>query len=94
MTPGRIWHMRVAVLLGAGASLDAGLKTTYGLAQDLMTRINSRDVRTWDAVQPELLLHGHMHVPGGGMTDDGRRGGEAWAATHNRAVSASSTWKH
>lgn len=27
----------------------------------------------WDAVQPALLMHGHMHVPGGGATDDGRR---------------------
>lgn len=29
------------MLLGAGASFDAGLKTTYGLAQDLMERVNS-----------------------------------------------------
>jgi hypothetical protein len=33
----------------------------------------ARVTEVWDAVQPELLLHGHMHVPGGGATDDGRR---------------------
>lgn len=27
----------------------------------------------WDAVRPELLAHGHMHAPGGGKTEDGRR---------------------
>lgn len=27
----------------------------------------------WDAVRPELLIHGHMHAPGGGRTQDGRR---------------------
>ena len=27
----------------------------------------------WDAVRPELLLHGHMHTPGGGIAEDGRR---------------------
>lgn len=29
--------------------------------------------RVWDAVRPELLVHGHMHVAGHGMTSDGRR---------------------
>lgn len=29
--------------------------------------------KVWDAVRPELLAHGHMHVPGGGATEDGRR---------------------
>jgi hypothetical protein len=35
----------------------------------------SRDrvAEVWDAVHPELLAHGHLHVPGGGMTEDGRR---------------------
>lgn len=27
----------------------------------------------WDAVRPDLLMHGHMHVPDGGTTCDGRR---------------------
>lgn len=27
----------------------------------------------WDGVRPTLLAHGHMHAPGGGRTDDGRR---------------------
>lgn len=27
----------------------------------------------WDAVRPELLAHGHMHVAAGGKTEDGRR---------------------
>lgn len=29
--------------------------------------------RVWDAVGPSLLMHGHMHAPGGGVTADGRR---------------------
>ena len=29
--------------------------------------------QVWDAVHPTLLMHGHMHAPGGGVTDDGRR---------------------
>ncbi|MGW9157460.1 metallophosphoesterase [Microbacterium sp. NPDC055665] len=29
--------------------------------------------QVWDAVRPELLAHGHMHVAAGGMTEDGRR---------------------
>ncbi|WP_341935399.1 metallophosphoesterase [Microbacterium sp. LWO14-1.2] len=32
-----------------------------------------RVAQVWDAVRPELLMHGHMHVAGGGATDDGRR---------------------
>lgn len=27
----------------------------------------------WDAVRPELLAHGHMHVAAGGKAEDGRR---------------------
>lgn len=33
----------------------------------------SRVTEVWDTVRPELLIHGHMHMPGGGRTDDGRR---------------------
>lgn len=33
----------------------------------------ARVTEVWDAVCPELLIHGHMHVPGGGATEDGRR---------------------
>ncbi len=29
--------------------------------------------KVWDAVRPELLAHGHMHVGAGGQTADGRR---------------------
>lgn len=29
--------------------------------------------KVWDAVRPELLMHGHMHAPGAGVTEDGRR---------------------
>ncbi|MCI1017350.1 metallophosphoesterase [Microbacterium sp. C5A9] len=29
--------------------------------------------KVWAINHPELLIHGHMHVPGGGQTDDGRR---------------------
>ncbi len=32
-----------------------------------------RVAQVWDAVRPELLMHGHMHVAGGGATKDGRR---------------------
>lgn len=29
--------------------------------------------KVWDTVRPQLLLHGHLHTPGGGMMADGRR---------------------
>ena len=35
------------------------------------SRVRVREV--WDAVRPELLAHGHMHVAAGGKTEDGRR---------------------
>lgn len=41
------------------------------LAESAASR--ARVAKVWDAVHPELLMHGHMHVAGGGMTDDGRR---------------------
>ncbi|MFJ3473458.1 metallophosphoesterase [Microbacterium maritypicum] len=41
------------------------------LAESAQSR--ERVARVWDAVRPELLMHGHMHVAGGGATDDGRR---------------------
>lgn len=33
----------------------------------------ARITEVWNAVRPELLVHGHMHVAGGGKTADGRR---------------------
>lgn len=33
----------------------------------------SRVGKVWAMNYPELLIHGHMHVPGGGQTSDGRR---------------------
>lgn len=33
----------------------------------------ARITEVWNAVRPELLAHGHMHVAAGGKTDDGRR---------------------
>lgn len=33
----------------------------------------ARITEVWDAVRPELLAHGHMHVAAGGKTEDGRR---------------------
>lgn len=33
----------------------------------------ARVAEAWNAVRPQLLLHGHMHIPGGGITADGRR---------------------
>ena len=33
----------------------------------------ARVSEVWDAVRPELLAHGHLHVGAGGQTSDGRR---------------------
>lgn len=33
----------------------------------------ARVSEVWDAVRPELLMHGHMHTPRGGTAEDGRR---------------------
>lgn len=33
----------------------------------------ARVAKVWDILYPELLIHGHMHMPGGGQTADGRR---------------------
>lgn len=33
----------------------------------------ARVAKVWNIVYPELLVHGHMHAPGGGRTEDGRR---------------------
>lgn len=33
----------------------------------------ARISQVWDAVRPELLAHGHLHVGAGGRTEDGRR---------------------
>jgi len=33
----------------------------------------ARVAEVWDATHPELLIHGHMHAPGGGTCSDGRR---------------------
>ena len=43
--------------------------------ETLAESAESRDrvAQVWDAVRPELLVHGHMHVAGGGATKDGRR---------------------
>lgn len=41
------------------------------LIESAASRVRVRQV--WDAVNPRILFHGHMHVPGGGTTDDGRR---------------------
>ena len=41
------------------------------LAESRLSR--NRVAKVWDLVFPELLVHGHMHVAGGGQTDDGRR---------------------
>ncbi|CAN7408470.1 SIR2 family protein [Microbacterium maritypicum] len=46
--------MRTAVLLGAGASFDAGLKTTFGLAQEVVRRFNARDSRLPPGVREAL----------------------------------------
>ncbi|WP_372968406.1 metallophosphoesterase [Microbacterium sp.] len=41
------------------------------LVESAASRVRVSEV--WDAVRPELLVHGHLHAPGGGKTDDGRR---------------------
>lgn len=41
------------------------------LADSLHSR--RRVAKVWDLVHPTLLVHGHMHAPGGGQTEDGRR---------------------
>lgn len=33
----------------------------------------ARVAKVWNIVYPELLIHGHMHAPGGGATEDGLR---------------------
>ncbi|WP_404444214.1 metallophosphoesterase [Microbacterium marinum] len=32
-----------------------------------------RLAQVWNSVRPKLLLHGHMHAPGAGQVEDGRR---------------------
>lgn len=48
----------------------------FGFPDDaLADSANSRArvAKVWNIVRPELLIHGHMHAPGGGQTDDGLR---------------------
>lgn len=33
----------------------------------------ARVAKVWNIMYPELLIHGHMHAPGGGRTEDGLR---------------------
>ncbi|KJQ52520.1 metallophosphoesterase family protein [Microbacterium sp. SA39] len=33
----------------------------------------ARVAKVWNIVYPELLIHGHMHTPGGGQTENGLR---------------------
>ncbi len=42
-------------------------------ALDASTASRIRVSQVWDAARPEILFHGHMHLPGGGTTEDGRR---------------------
>ncbi len=41
------------------------------IVESAASRVRVRQV--WDAVNPKLAFHGHMHAPGGGTTPDGRR---------------------
>lgn len=41
------------------------------LVESAASRVRVRQV--WDAVNPRLLFSGHMHAPGAGTTEDGRR---------------------
>lgn len=44
-------------------------KTALEAAAESRARVS----QVWDAVRPELLAHGHMHVGAGGKSADGRR---------------------
>lgn len=46
----------------------------------------ARVARVWDAVRPELLMHGHMHGAGGGATEDGRRVASFGRDTHEGSL--------
>lgn len=41
------------------------------LIESAASRVRVKQV--WDATMPRLLCHGHMHAPGAGTLDDGRR---------------------
>lgn len=43
------------------------------MALEASAASRARVSQVWDAVCPELLAHGHLHVGAGGKTDDGRR---------------------
>ena len=46
----------------------------FPVATRLDSGLSRRQIsRVWDAAQPDLLMHGHMHIPDHGTTDDGRR---------------------
>lgn len=53
---------------------------TTALADSAASRARVSEV--WDAVHPELLAHGHMHVAAGGKTEDGRRVASMGRDTH------------
>lgn len=42
-------------------------------ALDASAASRARVSEVWDAVRPELLMHGHLHVAAGGKMEDGRR---------------------
>lgn len=58
-------------------SVREALRTNpMGLPREALIESAASRVRVsqvWDAVRPVLLMHGHLHSPGGGRTDDGRR---------------------
>ncbi|WP_251443306.1 metallophosphoesterase [Microbacterium sp. USTB-Y] len=51
-------------------------------ALDASASSRARVSEVWDAVRPELLMHGHLHVAGGGKTEDGRRVASFGRDTH------------
>ncbi|MFE7065596.1 metallophosphoesterase [Microbacterium sp. NPDC057658] len=51
-------------------------RNPHGFPKDVLLESaasRARVRRVWDAVHPELLVHGHLHTPGGGRTECGRR---------------------
>lgn len=48
----------------------------FGFPEDAVAdsaKSRARVAKVWDSLFPDLLIHGHMHAPGGGQTEDGRR---------------------
>lgn len=58
-------------------AVQAILRTNpFGFPDDALrdsAKSRARVAKVWNIVYPELLIHGHMHAPGGGQTEYGLR---------------------